>query len=172
MPSHIHIARSRRSARAFSVNSGEDMAHLRPATTIYACANTACARFFRSAVRPPAEAVEGYSHQEGAKTPGASPDDSDGLSERPFVNGGRMHDDLEGWSENNASASEAVVKAERHTTGLTIEKLQDRTVKHVMDAQQRITSRTSVLRHDGECDDHGNPKRPTEEATEEKLSQK
>jgi hypothetical protein len=108
------------------------------------------------------DAVEGYSHQEGAKTPGASPDDEDGLSERPFINGGNMLDDLEGWSENNASASEAVVKAERHTTGLTIEKLQDRTVKHVTDAQHKVTGRTSVLRHDEKLDDQGNPKEPTE----------
>jgi hypothetical protein len=111
---------------------------------------------------PVPDAVEGFSHQEGAKTPGAASDDEDGRSERPFLNGGKMLDDLEGWSENNASASEAVVKAERHTTHMTIQNLQDRTVKHVTDAQKKMTDRVNILKHDVVHDDHDNPKRPTE----------
>jgi len=123
-------------------------------------------RPFRSTAKPPDEdpkgskPVEGYSHQEGAKTPGSSPDDDDGRLEHPFINGGPLLDDLEGWSENNASASEAVVKAERHTVNLTIEKMQDRTVKHVTDAQHR--ARPSVLKHNAEQDELGNPKEPRE----------
>jgi len=93
--------------------------------------------------RPTPAADAGVSHKEGETTPGAG----DEPEERPFINGGPLLDDIEGWSENNASASEAVVKAERHDSHLSIERLQDRTVKHVVDAHGAVTEKTSVLKH-------------------------
>lgn len=52
-------------------------------------------------------------------------------------NGETIHIDggdllVQGWKESNASASEAIVKAERHSNDISTEELQKKTVDHVM----------------------------------------
>ena len=93
------------------------------------------------------EPAEGFSHSEGAKTPGSRPEDPDGQEAVPFLNGGSLLSGVEGWKETNASQSEASVKADRHTSDMSIGDLQRKTVEHVTRRHQEITFRTSVLQH-------------------------
>lgn len=59
--------------------------------------------------------------------------------ENSNVDGSELLDGVDGWNENTASASEAIIKAERYGGNRTIKELQTATSKHFTVIHERNT---------------------------------
>lgn len=63
-----------------------------------------------------------------------------GNEETLHIDGGKLL--VEGWKEADASASEAIVKAERYCVDQTFEQMQKESVDHIHQQKQKITVKT------------------------------